>query len=251
MSVATTGSLTATGSVTLSKPIHETSVAVQISGTYGTVTHVFEGSIDGTNYFPLVAGEIGTGLLVTGTISPSDNTARCWIVRAEHCCNVRMRVTAIASGQADIVLESGSFMGPFLSVAQTGQTLSGAFTCTALTCSSIVNSGALSCAALTATSVAATGTVALTGHMTITDAKNIVLNATTGTKIGTATTQKLAFYNSTPIVQPAASADVTGFVAGSGTAAKSDSVYAGASGASAYTVGGVVTALKGLGLLAA
>jgi len=39
--------------------------------------------------------------------------------------------------------------------------------------------------------------------ITISDAVNLVLNTTTGTKIGTATTQKLAFYNSTPIVQPA------------------------------------------------
>lgn len=89
------------------------------------------------------------------------------------------------------------------------------------------------------------------GGLSITDATNIVLGSTTGTKIGTATTQKLAFYNSTPVVQPAASVDVTGFVAGSGTASKSDSVWAGAAGASAYTVGGIVTALKALGLLAA
>jgi hypothetical protein len=39
--------------------------------------------------------------------------------------------------------------------------------------------------------------------LTIADAKNIVLNTTTGTKIGTATTQKLGFYNKTPIVQQA------------------------------------------------
>jgi hypothetical protein len=38
--------------------------------------------------------------------------------------------------------------------------------------------------------------------ITMSDAGNIVVNATTGTKIGTATSQKLAFYNSTPIVQP-------------------------------------------------
>lgn len=38
--------------------------------------------------------------------------------------------------------------------------------------------------------------------LTMTDATNIVLGTTTGTKIGTATTQKLAFYNSTPIVKP-------------------------------------------------
>lgn len=93
-------------------------------------------------------------------------------------------------------------------------------------------------------------TITVGVNLTMADAKNIVLNATTGTKIGTATTQKLAFYNSTPVVQPAASADVTGFVAGSGTASKSDSVWAGSSGSSAYTVGGIVTALKALGLLA-
>jgi len=41
--------------------------------------------------------------------------------------------------------------------------------------------------------------------LTIGDGYNITLNTTTGTKIGTATSQKLAFYNSTPIVQPTGS----------------------------------------------
>ena len=43
-----------------------------------------------------------------------------------------------------------------------------------------------------------------TNGLTITDAKDIILNTTTGTKIGTSTTQKLGFYNATPIVQPSA-----------------------------------------------
>lgn len=51
---------------------------------------------------------------------------------------------------------------------------------------------------LTVTKIAATQ---FTGNITIADAINVILNTTTGTKIGTATTQKLAFYNSTPIVQ--------------------------------------------------
>jgi len=42
------------------------------------------------------------------------------------------------------------------------------------------------------------------------DAKNFVFNTTTGTKIGTATNQKLAFYNATPVVQPVHIADPTG-----------------------------------------
>lgn len=35
------------------------------------------------------------------------------------------------------------------------------------------------------------------------DGANLPLGTTTGTKIGTATTQKLGFYNKTPITQPA------------------------------------------------
>jgi hypothetical protein len=38
--------------------------------------------------------------------------------------------------------------------------------------------------------------------LTIADAQNIVLNTTTGTKIGTATNQKLGFFNATPANQP-------------------------------------------------
>ena len=39
--------------------------------------------------------------------------------------------------------------------------------------------------------------------------RNIKLSTSTGTKIGTATTEKLAFYNATPVVQPAAVANAT------------------------------------------
>lgn len=47
-------------------------------------------------------------------------------------------------------------------------------------------------------------------HLQIFDAKNIQLGRTTGTKIGTATTQKLAFYGVTPVDQPATVDDPTG-----------------------------------------
>ncbi len=49
-----------------------------------------------------------------------------------------------------------------------------------------------------------------TNGITMGDAKNIIFNATTGTKIGTATTQKFAFWNSTPVVQPVHIVDPTG-----------------------------------------
>lgn len=49
--------------------------------------------------------------------------------------------------------------------------------------------------------VSTTGDVVATGNYTVADAKNIILNTTTGTKIGTSTSQKLGFFNATPVVQ--------------------------------------------------
>jgi len=60
-----------------------------------------------------------------------------------------------------------------------------------------------------------------------------------------------AIENKTTKQALAAAVNVTGFVAGSGTAAKSDSVWAGVAGASAFSVGDIVTALKAAGILAA
>jgi hypothetical protein len=45
--------------------------------------------------------------------------------------------------------------------------------------------------------------------ITVSDGGNVILGTTTGTKIGTATTQKIGFYNATPVVQPTAVADAT------------------------------------------
>lgn len=47
------------------------------------------------------------------------------------------------------------------------------------------------------------------GVVEVVDAVNISTGTTTGTKIGTATTQKLGFFNKTPVVQPAAVANAT------------------------------------------
>jgi len=52
--------------------------------------------------------------------------------------------------------------------------------------------------------------------LTVGDAVNIATNTSTGTKIGTATGQKIGFWNTTPVDQPAAVADLT-VTASSGT----------------------------------
>ena len=49
-----------------------------------------------------------------------------------------------------------------------------------------------------------TGDLTLTGDLTMADAKNVVINTTTGTKIGTGTNQKLGFWNAAPVIRPTA-----------------------------------------------
>lgn len=44
----------------------------------------------------------------------------------------------------------------------------------------------------------------MTGNLTLADAINIIVNSTTGTKIATASTQKIGFWGKTPAIQPAA-----------------------------------------------
>jgi hypothetical protein len=82
------------------------------------------------------------------------------------------------------------------------------------------------------------------------DATNIAVGTTTGTKFGTSALQKLGFYNTTPVVQQAATATATGFTAATGTAVLSQSTFTGNVGSAAYTLGDVVKALKNLGLMA-
>jgi hypothetical protein len=57
-----------------------------------------------------------------------------------------------------------------------------------------------------------TGLLTANGGITLGDAQNIAFNTTTGTKIGTATTQKIGFWNATPVVQQSAVADASGGV---------------------------------------
>jgi len=53
----------------------------------------------------------------------------------------------------------------------------------------------------TSREIATMGAITMDGLLTITDT-NVVLSTTTGTQIGTATAQKLAFYGTTPVNQP-------------------------------------------------
>jgi predicted outer membrane repeat protein len=89
------------------------------------------------------------------------------------------------------------------------------------------------------------GTLAQNGTVTMSDGSNIVVGSTNGTKIGTDTTQKIGFYNATPIVRPGTGVAEAAFLENAGgTAVNDDSTFGG------YTLQQVVQALQNLGLLA-
>lgn len=84
-----------------------------------------------------------------------------------------------------------------------------------------------------------------TTRMLFSDGYNIAFNATTGTKIGTATSQKIWFWNATPIVQPTTSVGSATLTSPwAGTNIKSDDTFDG------YTLQQVVKALRNAWLLA-
>jgi len=93
----------------------------------------------------------------------------------------------------------------------------------------ITASGDLTVDAVTATSLGVSGIATITDQtitndLTISDAGNVILAATTGTKVGTATTQKLGFWNVTPVVQPAAAAQAAVTATGGATGLSSATV---------------------------
>lgn len=79
---------------------------------------------------------------------------------------------------------------------------------------------------------------------------NVVLGSSAGVQFGTATTQKLAFYGSTPLAQASSTGTSTGFTAGGGTTVTDSSTFTGAVGSTAYRISDIVKHLKNLGLIA-
>jgi hypothetical protein len=73
-----------------------------------------------------------------------------------------------------------------------------------------------------------------------------------GLKIGTATTDKMSFYDADPIVQPATTGETAGHFAVGGTAIKDQDTFDGYGDGihnTAYTIQDIVKHLKRLGLL--
>ncbi len=80
--------------------------------------------------------------------------------------------------------------------------------------------------------------------LTYAEAFNLAFGTTTGTKIGTATSQKLSLWNATPIVQPTTAVAAATFVTNTSLIANDTATFDG------YTIGQVVKALRNIGILA-
>lgn len=87
-------------------------------------------------------------------------------------------------------------------------------------------------------------TISTAGLATLADASNIAVGTTTGTKIGTATTQKLSFWNKTPIVQPTTAITGATLTGGGGTTITDTDTFGG------YTLQQIAAALINTGILA-
>jgi hypothetical protein len=80
--------------------------------------------------------------------------------------------------------------------------------------------------------------------LTLGAGRHIVFDTGTGTKIGTATTEKFAFWNKTPIVQPTTAIAAATFVTNTSGILNDSATFDG------YTIGQVVKALRNVGILA-
>lgn len=89
-----------------------------------------------------------------------------------------------------------------------------------------------------------TGLATFGGGIALAEAKDIAVGTVTGTKIGTATSQKLSLWNAAPNIQPTTGITAAAFVANTSLIANDTATFDG------YTIGQVVAALRRLGALA-
>lgn len=87
-------------------------------------------------------------------------------------------------------------------------------------------------------------TLNTTGILAFSEAVNMSFGGTTGTKLGTTISDKLAFWNKTPIVQPSLSITAATFTQNTSGIADDSATYGG------YTMGQIAAALIDVGILA-
>lgn len=197
----------ATGSRTLSLPVNSLSagtgqglVLSTGAGLVDIVTWVYDGVKWRETSRALATTKITSREGINSIIPVAGNVAGITITQNDTTNNPDAEiVTNAGTGNAFKIVQNGilaaSKYGFFLdsSVAQTNAVLAYIRQ----------NSASSTQAALLLDNAGSGAALAVnSGNVSMAGGSNVSLSATTGTKIGTATSQKLAFYNSTPIIQP-------------------------------------------------
>jgi hypothetical protein len=92
--------------ITLGTNIGDVEATVGLYGTQTGLQFAFQWSPDGVNgWAPLAVKDLGSGLMVTGTISPVDTASDGWLVPCESIY-VRMNITACTGGVGNVTCAS-------------------------------------------------------------------------------------------------------------------------------------------------
>jgi len=226
--------LSGTGGTTMTFPSTTASVArIDAAQTFAG-TQTFSGSVNLTQNNTQVLS-VGSASFVFRLTSGSGNTQAQTIIDVDNSLtSVGAQAFGFTTGQGLIFTVSNSerrILRCALKVVNTVNTVG-------------AEVGDLGIYTQTAGATAALRVTVGASAMTLIDAYDIALNTTTGTKIGTATTQKLGFWNATPIVQPATGGAASTFAANTSLIANDTATFDG------YTIGQVVKALRNAGILA-
>jgi hypothetical protein len=153
-----------------------------------TISNIVNADINASAAVAL--SKLATGALPTAITVASANLVDGTIVDADVNASAEIAVSKLADGSARQLLQTDA--------AGTGVEWT----------SNVDVPGTLDVtgAAVLDSTLTVAGAATFNGSVTMGDADDIILATGTGTKIGTAVGQKLAFYNATPVVQPAAAA---------------------------------------------
>jgi hypothetical protein len=203
-------------------PSNNTTVAVRKTDTTGNVVTINPGGSD------TVGGGTTTGIYIPGMIVTYryDTATTDWVITSSAFPTFSTTAdttfvlkSTSASKAATLNLDSGSSTQGNIQ-GRVGGSLGWMIGRAGHAGFNIYTNGATQ-----AINVSDTLVATFNGDISIAGAKNIVLSATTGTKIGTGTTQKLGFWAATPVAQPTGNVltalSTTGLVA-SPTLAESD-----------------------------
>lgn len=164
---------------------------------------------------------------------------------AETDANTTMTAYAGRNITIESVTFDGGIMGGISSLGVTGARVTAGFFIDLTVTNTISGNISGSAATVTGAAQAAITSVGSLTGLTMADGGNIVLNTTTGSKIGTGITQKLGFWNATPVIQD------TGWAVTNETSDKVFDANATSLDEIADVLGTLIETLKTYGLLGA